>query len=100
MAEIGISPLFVESRTGRYLAHIRRLPMLEATEENALAKRFRDESDEEAADRLITSHLRLVAKIALGYRGYGLPVSAVNSEGHVRLKEAGNGFQAEEGLPV
>jgi len=98
MAETGISPLFFENRTSRYLAHIRRLPMLEAKEENALAKRFRDESDVEAADRLITSHLRLVAKIALGYRGYGLPVSDLISEGNVGLIEAAKRFDPDRGF--
>jgi RNA polymerase sigma-32 factor len=98
MALTGMSPLFLEGRAGGYLANIRRLPMLEAAEENALAKRFRDDSDEEAADRLITSHLRLVAKIAFGYRGYGLPVSDLISEGNVGLIEAAKRFDPDRGF--
>src|SRR6201982_3753042 len=68
-----------ESGLSRYLAEIRKFPMLEPQEEYMLAKRWREHDDRDAAQRLVTSHLRLVAKIAMGYRGYGLPISEVGS---------------------
>ena len=70
-----------ESGVTRYLEEIRQLPLLEPQEEYMLAKRWREYGDRNAAHRLVTSHLRLVAKIAMGYRGYGLPISEVISEG-------------------
>ena len=72
----------------RYLEEIRRFPMLQPQEEYMLAKRYLEHDDTEAAHKLVTSHLRLVAKIAMGYRGYGLPIGEVISEGNVGLMQA------------
>jgi RNA polymerase sigma-32 factor len=82
----------------RYLEEIRRFPMLEPQEEYMLAKRWREYEDTEAAQRLITSHLRLVARIAMGYRGYGLPIGEVVSEGNVGLMQAVKRFDPEKGF--
>jgi len=82
----------------RYLQEIRRFPMLEAKEEYMLAKRMIEYGDCTAAHRLVTSHLRLVAKIAMGYRGYGLPVGEVISEGNVGLMQAVKKFEPERGF--
>src|SRR5579884_403756 len=87
-----------ENGLARYLSQIRRFPMLEPEEEYMLAKRWREHQDPEAAQRLITSHLRLVAKIAMGYRGYGLPISEVVSEGNVGLMQAVKRFEPEKGF--
>src|SRR5262245_65849042 len=81
----------------RYLEEIRRLPMLEPQDEYTLAKRWREHGDRDAAHKLVTSHLRLVAKIAMGYRGYGLPISEVISEGNVGLMQAIKCFEPEKG---
>jgi RNA polymerase sigma-32 factor len=81
-----------------YLAQIRRFPMLEPQEEYMLAKRWREHGDRDAAHRLVTSHLRLVAKIAMGYRGYGLPIGEVISEGNVGLMQAIKRFSPEKGF--
>ena len=85
--------LMAESGLSHYLGEIRRFPMLEPQEEFMLAKRWREHGDREAAHRLVTSHLRLVAKIAMGYRGYGLPISEVVSEGNVGLMQAVKRFE-------
>ena len=77
-----------EGGLGRYLREIRQFPMLQPEEEFMLAKSWREHGDRQAAHRLVTSHLRLVAKIAMGYRGYGLPISEVISEGNVGLMQA------------
>lgn len=82
----------------RYLEEIRRFPMLEPQEEYMLAKRYREHNDPKAAHRLVTSHLRLVAKIAMGYRGYGLPIGEVISEGNVGLMQAVKRFEPERGF--
>jgi len=82
----------------RYLEEIRRVPMLEPHEEYVLAKRWREHGDREAAHKLVTSHLRLVAKIARGYRGYGLPISEVIAEGNVGLMQALKRFEPEKGF--
>ncbi len=82
----------------RYLQEIRQFPMLEPDEEYMLAKRWREHGDREAAHRLVTSHLRLVAKIAMGYRGYGLPISEIISEGNVGLMQAVKRFEPEKGF--
>jgi RNA polymerase sigma-32 factor len=87
-----------EGGLSRYLAEIRRFPMLEPQEEYMLAKRWREHEDPEAAHRLVTSHLRLVAKIAMGYRGYGLPISEVISEGNVGLMQAVKRFEPDKGF--
>ena len=84
--------------TGRYLEEIRRFPMLAAEEECALAKRWREHGDADAAHKLVTSHLRLVAKLAMGYRGYGLPISEVISEGNVGLMQAVKRFKPDKGF--
>jgi RNA polymerase sigma-32 factor len=87
-----------ESGLSRYLARIRRFPLLEPQEEYMLAKSWREHGDREAAHRLVTSHLRLVAKIAMGYRGYGLPISEVVSEGNVGLMQAVKRFEPDKGF--
>ncbi|CAM3121390.1 MULTISPECIES: RNA polymerase sigma factor RpoH [Methylobacterium] len=87
-----------EGGLSRYLDEIRKFPMLEPTEEFTLAKSWRDAGDREAAHRLVTSHLRLVAKIAMGYRGYGLPIGEVVSEGNVGLMQAVKRFDPDKGF--
>jgi RNA polymerase sigma-32 factor len=87
-----------EGGLSRYLEEIRRFPMLEPQEEYMLAKRYLEHDDPEAAHKLVTSHLRLVAKIAMGYRGYGLPVSEIISEGNVGLMQAVKRFEPERGF--
>src|ERR1700730_12587643 len=88
----------VSAGTTRYLEEIRRFPMLEAGEESVLAKRWREHGDRDAAHKLVTSHLRLVAKIAVGYRGYGLPISEVISEGNIGLMQAAKRFDPQKGF--
>jgi RNA polymerase sigma-32 factor len=90
--------LTAESGLSRYLEEIRRFPMLEPQEEFMLAKRWREHGDRDAAHRLVTSHLRLVAKIAMGYRGYGLPIAEVVSEGNVGLMQAVKRFEPDKGF--
>ncbi len=90
--------LTAESGLTRYLEEIRRFPMLGRREEYMLAKRWRGHGDREAANKLVTSHLRLVAKIAMGYRGYGLPISELISEGNVGLMQALKRFELEKGF--
>jgi RNA polymerase sigma-32 factor len=82
----------------RYLEEIRRFPMLEPQEEYMLAKSWREHGDRDAAHRLVTSHLRLVARIAMGYRGYGLPIGEVVSEGNVGLMQAVKRFDPDKGF--
>jgi RNA polymerase sigma-32 factor len=82
----------------RYLEEIRRFSMLEPQQEYMLAKSWREHGDRDAAHRLVTSHLRLVAKIAMGYRGYGLPISEVISEGNVGLMQAVKRFEPDKGF--
>jgi len=99
MARIAALPIVTaEGGLTRYLEEIRRFPMLEPQEEYMLAKRWREHGDREAAHRLVTSHLRLVAKIAMGYRGYGLPISEVISEGNVGLMQAVKRFEPDKGF--
>src|SRR5215831_2749408 len=81
-----------------YLWKIQRFPMMEPHEEYVLAKRWREHGDHEAAHKLVNSHLRLVAKIAMGYRGYGLPISELISEGNVGLMQAVKRFEPEKGF--
>jgi RNA polymerase sigma-32 factor len=90
--------LTAESGLTRYLKEIRRSSMLEPQDEYMLAKRWREHGDHHAAHKLVTSHLRLVAKIAMGYRGYGLPISEVISEGNVGLMQAVKRFEPEKGF--
>jgi RNA polymerase sigma-32 factor len=87
-----------ESNLARYLQEIRKFPMLDPDEEFMLAKRWREHGDTEAAHKLVTSHLRLVAKIAMGYRGYGLPVSELISEGNVGMMQAVKRFEPDRGF--
>src|SRR5579871_986832 len=99
MAQAATLPIITaESGLARYLDEIRRFPMLEPQEEFILAKRWRELGDRDAAHKLVTSHLRLVAKIAMGYRGYGLPISEVISEGNVGLMQAVKRFEPEKGF--
>ncbi|MCB1386453.1 MAG: RNA polymerase sigma factor RpoH [Nitratireductor sp.] len=87
-----------DSGLSRYMQEIRRFPMLEPDEEYMLAKRYQEYEDSTAAHKLVTSHLRLVAKIAMGYRGYGLPIGEVISEGNVGLMQAVKKFDPERGF--
>jgi RNA polymerase sigma-32 factor len=87
-----------EGGLSRYLEEIRRFPMLQPQEEYMLAKRYLEHEDTKAAHKLVTSHLRLVAKIAMGYRGYGLPIGEVISEGNVGLMQAVKKFEPERGF--
>ncbi len=89
-----------ESGLARYLQEIKRFPMLEPHDEYMLAKRWREHGDREAAHKLVTSHLRLVAKIAMGYRGYGLPIGEVISEGNVGLMQAVKRFEPDKGFKL
>jgi len=90
--------LATEGGLSRYLDEIRKFPMLKPDEEYMLAKSWREHGDREAAHKLVTSHLRLVAKIAMGYRGYGLPISEVVSEGNVGLMQAVKRFEPDRGF--
>ena len=87
-----------EGNLSRYLQEIRKFPMLAPEEELSLSKRWRDHEDTESAHKLVTSHLRLVAKIAMGYRGYGLPISELISEGNVGMMQAVKRFDPERGF--
>jgi RNA polymerase sigma-32 factor len=99
MARTAALPIVTaEGGLSRYLEEIRRFPMLEPQQEYMLAKRWREHGDREAAHQLVTSHLRLVAKIAMGYRGYGLPISEVISEGNVGLMQAVKRFEPDKGF--
>jgi RNA polymerase sigma-32 factor len=94
-AVINVAP---EGNLTRYLQEIRKFPMLTAEEELALSKRWRDTEDMDSAHRLVTSHLRLVAKIAMGYRGYGLPIGELISEGNVGMMQAVKRFDPDRGF--
>lgn len=87
-----------EQGLNRYLSEVRKFPMLEKDEEFMLAKRWQESGDTVAAERMVTSHLRLVAKIAMGYRGYGLPIGEVISEGNVGLMQAVKKFDPDKGF--
>ena len=87
-----------EASLNRYLSEIRKFPLLSPEEEYMLAKRFQEHGDPQAAERLVTSHLRLVAKIAMGYRGYGLPVSELISEGNIGLMQGVKKFEPDRGF--
>src|SRR5258708_7705562 len=98
MARTAALPIMTaEGGVTRYFQEIRRYPMLEPQEEFMLAKRWREHGDRDAAHRLVNSHLRLVAKIAMGYRGYGLPISEIISEGNVGLMQAVKRFEPDKG---
>jgi RNA polymerase sigma-32 factor len=98
MAASTLAVMSPEGGLSRYLAEIRRFPMLSKDQEFMLAKRWREHEDPEAAHQLVTSHLRLVAKIAMGYRGYGLPIGEVISEGNVGLMQAVKKFDPDKGF--
>ncbi|WP_350140376.1 RNA polymerase sigma factor RpoH [Parasphingopyxis sp.] len=87
-----------ENSLNRYMTEIKKFPILSQEEEYMLAKRFEEHGDREAAQQLVTSHLRLVAKIAMGYRGYGLPVSELISEGNIGLMQGVKKFEADRGF--
>jgi RNA polymerase sigma-32 factor len=100
MAKTASLPAIASGEAGlqRYLQEIRQFPMLQPDEEYMLAKRWKEHGDAKAAQKLITSHLRLVAKIAMGYRGYGLPIGEVISEGNVGLMQAVKKFEPDKGF--
>ena len=98
MARPKLPVLVPEGNLSRYLQEIRKFPMLEADQEYMLAKRWREDEDLDSAHQLVTSHLRLVAKIAMGYRGYGLPLSELISEGNVGMMQAVKRFDPERGF--
>jgi RNA polymerase sigma-32 factor len=97
-ATSALSVMSPDGGLSRYLSEIRKFPMLAKDEEFMLAQRWREHQDPEAAHRLVTSHLRLVAKIAMGYRGYGLPIGEVISEGNVGLMQAVKKFEPDRGF--
>jgi RNA polymerase sigma-32 factor len=98
MATSALPSIAAEGNLSRYLQEIRKFPMLAPQEEYMLAKRWREHADPDAAHRLVTSHLRLVAKIAMGYRGYGLPLSELISEGNVGMMQAVKRFDPDRGF--
>ncbi|MDC3172714.1 RNA polymerase sigma factor RpoH [Alphaproteobacteria bacterium] len=93
-----VSLLSPDNNLGRYLDHIKKFPMLDADEEYVLAKDWLDKQNTKAAHKLVTSHLRLVAKIAMGYRGYGLPVADLIAEGNIGMMHAVKKFDPEKGF--
>jgi RNA polymerase sigma-32 factor len=98
MSSRGLPALQGEAGLSRYLTEIRKFPLLSPEEEYMAAKAWREHEDPEAARKLVTSHLRLVAKIAMGYRGYGLPISEIVSEGNVGLMQAVKRFEPDKGF--
>jgi RNA polymerase sigma-32 factor len=98
MAAAALPIIASDGGLARYLDEIRRFPMLEPQQEYMLAKRWKEHQDPEAAHKMVTSHLRLVAKIAMGYRGYGLPMGEVISEGNIGLMQAVRRFEPEKGF--
>jgi len=98
MAVNALAVMSPEGGLSRYLSEIRKFPMLPKDEEFMLAKRWQEHQDAEAAHKMVTSHLRLVAKIAMGYRGYGLPIGEVISEGNVGLMQAVKKFDPDKGF--
>ncbi len=98
MAANALAVMSPEGGLSRYLSEIRKFPMLAKDEEFMLAKRWQEHQDPQAAHQLVTSHLRLVAKIAMGYRGYGLPIGEVISEGNVGLMQAVKKFDPDKGF--
>jgi RNA polymerase sigma-32 factor len=99
MASVSTVPsISADGNLSRYLQEIRKFPMLDPDEEFMLAKRWKEHADPDAAQKLVTSHLRLVAKIAMGYRGYGLPLSELISEGNVGMMQAVKRFEPDRGF--
>ena len=95
---MNLSLVSPDNNLGRYLDHIKKFPMLDASEEYILAKDWLDKQDTKAAHKLVTSHLRLVAKIAMGYRGYGLPIADLIAEGNIGMMHAVKKFDPEKGF--
>ena len=95
---MNLSLVSPDNNLGRYLDHIKKFPMLEAGEEYLLAKDWLENQDTKAAHKLVTSHLRLVAKIAMGYRGYGLPIADLIAEGNIGMMHAVKKFDPEKGF--
>ncbi|MEY4056025.1 MAG: polymerase sigma factor RpoH [Pseudomonadota bacterium] len=95
---VNVPSLGAEQGLNRYLAEIRKFPVLTAEQEYMLAKRYQEHQDPDAAKQLVTSHLRLVAKIAMGYRGYGLPVSELIAEGNIGLMQGVKKFEPDRGF--
>ncbi len=95
---MNLSLVSPDNNLGRYLEHIKKFPMLEAGEEYLLAKDWLDKQDTKAAHKLVTSHLRLVAKIAMGYKGYGLPIADLIAEGNIGMMHAVKKFDPEKGF--
>jgi RNA polymerase sigma-32 factor len=98
MSSRGLPALSSDAGLSRYLSEIRKFPLLTPEDEFMFAKRLKEHGDPEAARRLVTSHLRLVAKIAMGYRGYGLPISEIVSEGNIGLMQAVKRFDPDKGF--
>jgi len=98
MSSRGLPALSSDAGLSRYLSEIRKFPLLTPEDEYMFAKRLKEHGDSEAARRLVTSHLRLVAKIAMGYRGYGLPISEIVSEGNIGLMQAVKRFDPDKGF--
>src|SRR5438128_11293906 len=98
MATLSVPSISSEGNLTRYLQEIRKFPMLEPEQEYMLAKRWQEHTDQDAAEKLVPSHLRLVAKIAMGYRGYGLPLSELISEGNVGMMQAVKRFDPDRGF--
>ena len=98
MAVNSLSVMSPDGGLSRYLTEIRKFPMLSKDEEFMLAQRWKEHQDPQAAHKMVTSHLRLVAKIAMGYRGYGLPIGEVISEGNVGLMQAVKKFDPDKGF--
>ena len=96
--DVNLPAIQLEGSLSNYLAQIKKFPMLTAEEEYMLAKSWQDRGNLKSAHKLVTSHLRLVAKIAMGYRGYGLPVSELVSEGNIGLMQAVKKFDPEKGF--
>ncbi len=97
---INLPSIALEGSLSNYLAEIKKFPMLSPEEEYMLAKRYSERGDLKSAQKLVTSHLRLVAKIAMGYKGYGLPVSELVSEGNIGLMQAVKKFNPEKGFKL
>jgi RNA polymerase sigma-32 factor len=98
MSSRGLPALSSDAGLSRYLSEIRKFPLLSPEDEYMFAKRLKEHGDADAARKLVTSHLRLVAKIAMGYRGYGLPISEIVSEGNVGLMQAVKRFDPDKGF--
>ena len=97
---LNLPSIAIDSGLANYLTQIKKLPILNPEEEYMLAKRWKKRGDLKSAQKLITSHLRLVAKIAMGYRGYGLPVNEIISEGNIGLMQAVKKFEPEKGFKL